>query len=169
MKLFFLLIVHLALVFEMQAQTVSDTTHTNKKYTAIPSAKLVKTDGTNVIFRNLLQKTKPTVILLFSPECDHCQEQTKEIVSHIEELSKVNFILVSNKPVAMLQKFAKKYGTNKCKNITLVQDATNQLCRYYDVGGYPSLLVLNKSGVLVDRYITSIVNKSAILYSVKNN
>lgn len=169
MKLFFLLIAQMALVFEMQAQAVSDTTHTNKKYTAIPSVKLVKTDGTNVIFRNLLHKTKPTVVLLFSPECDHCQQQTQEIVSHINELNNINFILVSNKPVAMLKEFAKKYGTNKCKNILMAQDAGNQLSRYYDVGGYPSMLVLNKSGVLVDRYITSIVNKSAILFSVKKN
>jgi thioredoxin-related protein len=36
-----------------------------------------------------VQKNKPFMIMFFSPDCDHCQKQTKDILAYKNELKEV--------------------------------------------------------------------------------
>ncbi len=82
-----------------QAQNV-----TQKK---LPEIQLVKTDGSKVLASNITGKA---VIVLFQPDCDHCQREAKEIKAHQDAFKDYSVYFVSPAPLGEIEQFAADYG-----------------------------------------------------------
>jgi thioredoxin-related protein len=168
MKHFFITLFSICICITLNAQTASTfTAEQLAKFNAAPANKVVKMDSIAIAFNKLIPKQKATVLMFFNPDCDHCQDQTTEIVSHIDTLKNINFVLVSNRPLFMIKDFTKKYKTNKCKNIKVVQDNTNALVRHYEVASFPSLIIFDDKGQFVAKYMSSIVKTIGFLNATK--
>lgn len=90
------------------------------------------------------------MIMFFSPQCDHCQKQTQELVAKIGKLKNAELVLASYQPLAELQAFARQYKLNNHGNIHLGRDAQFFLPPFYKIGGLPFIATYDKKGALVN-------------------
>ena len=87
----------------------------------IPKFTLNLTSGKS--FNNTqIPKTKYTCIIIFSPDCSHCQDEATELTKNAAMFKSVFFIWTSYKEMADIKVFATKYGLNKQSNVIVGRD-----------------------------------------------
>jgi thiol-disulfide isomerase/thioredoxin len=69
-----------------------------------------------------IPKTKYTCIIIFSPDCSHCQEEAAELTKNADKFKSVFFIWNSYKEMADIKAFAIKYGLDKQSNVIVGRD-----------------------------------------------
>ncbi len=134
-----------------------------KLYNNLPTYKVLNTDSVLVAFPKLFATNKANVLLFFSPDCDHCEEELETITKANNSFKEVQFILVSNRPLFMLKPFIAKHQLPKYKNIKVISDNKNDIARYYSIGSYPSMVIYNNKKVTVKKFISSKVAVDDIL------
>jgi thioredoxin-related protein len=148
--LFFLIIVLSKVSF---AQT--DTTLLYLRFPIVPSFKLTNIADSSVFTKNNLKKKKSTVIIIFSPTCENCVEELKELKEKIGLFKKSQIVMVSPLEYNYLRTF---YDENKIVDyptITMGRDPSYFLGTFYKVRSLPSIFVYNKRGNLVKSFIGS--------------
>jgi len=90
------------------------------------------------------------MIMLFNPECSHCQHETEEILKHIDDFKKVQIVMATMMPMEMLRTFNTKYDLEKFRNITTGKDVDNTLPSFYHISNLPTLAFYDKKGKLID-------------------
>jgi len=69
-----------------------------------------------------IPKTKYTCIIIFSPDCSHCQEEAADLTKNADKFKSVFFIWNSYKEMADIKAFATKYGLDKQSNVVIGKD-----------------------------------------------
>jgi hypothetical protein len=69
-----------------------------------------------------IPKTKYTCIIIFSPDCSHCQDEATELTKNADKFKSVFFIWTSYKEMADIKVFATKYGLDKQSNVIVGRD-----------------------------------------------
>jgi thiol-disulfide isomerase/thioredoxin len=69
-----------------------------------------------------IPKNKYTCIIIFSPDCSHCQEEAVELTKNADKFKSVFFIWNSYKEMADIKAFAIKYGLDKQSNVIVGRD-----------------------------------------------
>jgi peroxiredoxin len=133
------------------------------KLNKIPTFKSLKLDSTNTNLQKLMKKGVPNVVLFFSPDCDHCQEEIKSIVANMDSVKNINFILVSNRLPSAIKQFAKEYKLLRYKNFNYICDVGNNLTRYYGLSSNPSMFIYNKDLKCTAGYNSSMVPIKVLL------
>jgi thiol-disulfide isomerase/thioredoxin len=132
-------------------------------YNTLPSLKVLQLDSTRISFQKLFIKNKPTVLIFFNPDCDHCQQELENIIEHINEVKNIEFICISNRPLFLIKPFAKLLKIQKIPNVKMVSIADNALFRFYGVGSFPSMVMYNKAKIATKKYVSTIVSIAGIL------
>lgn len=118
----------------------------------IPGFSIISAPDSAVFTHKNLKPNKPTLIMVFSPECGHCQEETKAIEANMEHFKDVQILMVTWVSYKLLVPFSRQFGTVKYPNITLAYDAHDFFYDYYDVHRYPKVIIYNKDGQYVSDY-----------------
>jgi hypothetical protein len=74
----------------------SDTSLLYVKYPDVPPFAITKVPDSTKFVKADLQKNKAVMIMVFSPDCDHCQHEVKEIIANIDLFKDVQILLVSH-------------------------------------------------------------------------
>jgi thiol-disulfide isomerase/thioredoxin len=69
-----------------------------------------------------IPKSKYTCIIIFSPDCSHCQDEATELTKNADKFKSVFFIWNSYKEMADIKAFATKYGLDKQSNVIVGRD-----------------------------------------------
>ena len=109
----------------------------------IPYFDLLLKDSTTLFSTAQIPTGKAIVLIYFSPDCEHCQEQTKNILQKIDSLQNVNFYFITTDPLDRLKMFDKYYKLYNYKNITIGRDIHFSFLKYYKPPGTPYLIVFN--------------------------
>src|SRR6476659_8580275 len=83
---------------------------------SLPPFKMYRSDKT-IFSAAELPKAKPTILIYFDPDCDHCQKLMKELFQKIDAFKKAEIIMVTFKPVEEVAAFEKLNNTQKHSNI----------------------------------------------------
>jgi thiol-disulfide isomerase/thioredoxin len=142
MKNFFLLLTGLVLATSLHAAT--DTIPAYVKKLKLPDFKLLLPDSVTNFYTEHLDPKKTTVLISFSPECDHCKLQTKEIIEHIEEFKDVQFVMATTLPFGTMKAFYDEYKIASYKNIFMGRDVLYFFPKYFRNHSFPLLVVYNK-------------------------
>jgi thiol-disulfide isomerase/thioredoxin len=119
--LFCVFIVSLFATMTLSAQENIDPDAPFLKDKNIPRFTLNLTTGKS--FSNTqIPKTKYTCIIIFSPDCSHCQEEAAELTKNADKFKSVFFIWNSYKEMADIKAFATKYGLDKQSNVVIGKD-----------------------------------------------
>ncbi|WP_225865841.1 TlpA family protein disulfide reductase [Dyadobacter aurulentus] len=95
----------------------------------------------------------PTVLIYFSPDCDHCQEFTKDLVKNYSVVANKQVVMVTFQSMDMLKPFVKQYNLAGYPNIKVGTEGTSYLVqRYYQIRSFPYIAIYNKAGNLVKTY-----------------
>lgn len=112
-------------------------------YTAPDSSHFTKED---------LKKKKATLLMIFSPECGHCQNETRELTKNIDHFRNAQILMVTWLPYSEMLNFYHTYQIAKYPQITMGWDKTDFFLPYYHVQSYPDLVVYNKKGKYVKSF-----------------
>lgn len=139
------------------AQTAADSVPLYKKFPFIPSFKLMKVDSSTFYMKDIAEaKKQPTVVVVFSPSCSHCQHQAEEITSHMKDFENTTFLFATGYPLNEIQQYSDSYGLDKFPNIYIGQDYGRNLVSFYKITSIPGIFVYNKKGKLVEAYSTNV-------------
>ncbi|HUP12450.1 MAG TPA: hypothetical protein VM187_09570, partial [Niastella sp.] len=87
-----------------------------ERYPMIPPFTLLKVDSTNLT-REQLRKNRNTMIMYFSPDCDHCKHQTDSMFAHFNDFREVEILMATYQPFDEMKKFYRAYEMGKYANI----------------------------------------------------
>lgn len=119
----------------------------NNKTTIAPF-KITLVNGKTYTY-NQLAKDKATVLVYFSPTCDHCKHFTEAMLKRKKELADKQIIMVSYLPVDDVKKFDDEYHLSSNPNIKVgTEGYTFIVQKYYNVQRFPFIAEYGKNGKL---------------------
>ena len=91
---------------------------------------------------------KPTIIIYFNTECEHCQYEAKEIVKYQEKFKGVNLYMLSAENIAQIKSFAHKMNLDKISNLEMGKITVKDSFEKFAFTTIPDILIYNASGEL---------------------
>ncbi len=137
-----------------------------KGFTKIPPFSINLVPDSSYFTNANLKKDKPLMVMFFSPDCDHCQKQTKDILAYKNELKDVQILMISVLPNKFNLPFFEEYQLAKVQNIKLGTDLTYKLRQVYQVKTLPAMYVYDVNGNLAKAFVGN-VNVPSIIDAVK--
>lgn len=117
----------------------------------IPEFKLLTLDS--VIFTNKdLPTNKKLAFIFYSPDCSHCQQETKRLMDSVEFVSNIQFFWLSYYKLEDIKAFADKYNLSKQPNMHLLQDAKYTFINHYKIATTPYLVLYNEKRQFVKEF-----------------
>ncbi|MCM5529141.1 peroxiredoxin [Parasegetibacter sp. NRK P23] len=145
MKYIFLL----ATFFSLTTLSAQNTEPAYKRFPTVPPFELLATDSVSKLSKNQLKKNQPVLIMYFSPDCDHCQHQTEDILANIDKLKDVQIVMCSYQPMETIRAFKEKYKLAQYPNIMIGRDTKYFVPSFYGVNSLPYLAFYDKKGNLI--------------------
>lgn len=127
-----------------------DTTPLYKRFPNVPPLQLLLADSVTKYTKADLPKKTPVLIMMFSPDCEHCQHEAEQIVAMREELKKIHIVMATTYPLQRMKEFAEAYHLNGLPNVVLGRDVSYLLPPFYDMRNFPYLALYNKNGELIE-------------------
>jgi len=132
-----------------------DSTLLYRRFPIIPSFKLINVADSSIFTKDNLKKKKATIIMMFSPDCEHCQAETKELTAKIGLFKKAQIIMASPLDFNYLREFYKEYKIADYPTITMGRDPIYFFGTFFKVRSFPSIFVYDKKGNLVNSFTGS--------------
>lgn len=147
----FLISILILCVFESGAQS-SSVELPYQRFPTLPPIQLLLSDSTTKFTKNDIPKKKPVLVMLFSPDCNHCQHTAEELLQYKNELKDIQVIMATMFGISEMNAFAKKYQLNGLNNVVIGKDIYYLLPPFYDVKNLPFMAFYNKKGDLISVY-----------------
>jgi thioredoxin-related protein len=123
-----------------------------KRFPTVPPLNLLLTDSITILTKEKLPKKKSVLIMIFSPDCDHCKHETEEIIKQIDKFKKVEIIMATFLPFDKMKEFYVNYRLQRFKNIRVGRDFTYVLPSFYNFRSFPFFALYDKDGKLIEVY-----------------
>ena len=131
------------------AQQVSDTLPLYQRFPFIPPFKLDNAKDSTKFSKEDLKKKTAMLLIMFSPDCEHCQHETKELIANIDKFKKIQIVMVTWLPYDEMKAFYKEYKIADYPQITMARDAGFMLPPWFKVRSLPFIATFNKKGNLI--------------------
>ncbi|MBN9349381.1 MAG: redoxin domain-containing protein [Chitinophagaceae bacterium] len=146
MKKVLMLFISCSLFLSVSAQGTKEDKPVYLRFPTIPTFTVYKAPDSTVFHRTNLQRNKPTIFMVFSPECSHCQHETSEIIKNIDKFKNAQILMVTYLPYNEMLQFYKDYKLYRYRNITVARDASFFFPQFFRVRNFPSFYVYDKKG-----------------------
>ncbi|MCU0447027.1 MAG: TlpA family protein disulfide reductase [Microscillaceae bacterium] len=104
------------------------------------------------VSRASLASGKPTLVIYFNSECEHCQYEATELVKNASKLESANIILVSTELIAKIKAFYQKYNLFKIKHLQILKTTSQAFYDYFGETGVPSIFIYNSDNQLIKHF-----------------
>lgn len=121
-----------------------------KRFPTPPPFRLLLTDSVSWFSKENLPEKKATLVMVFSPDCDHCKHETEEIINHMEEFKKITIVMATPAPFEKMKEFYIHYDLPRFSNMIVGQDISFSLPVFYNMRNFPFLAFYDKKGKLID-------------------
>jgi thiol-disulfide isomerase/thioredoxin len=111
----------------------------------LPSFNLLMADSINIFNTGNIRQGKVSVLFYFSPDCEHCQKETVDLLKHMPALKNVQFYFVTNDPLDRLKVYNSYYKIFRHLNIIIGRDYTFFFLRYFKGATPPYLIIYDKN------------------------
>ena len=102
-------------------------------------------DSTSFTEKNL-KKNLNTVFVIFSPDCEFCQHETRDLLKNIEKFRNTQIIMITYMPYTMMKDFYIKYNLAAYPEIMVGRDDRFFFSRFFKLNMLPSTFVYDKKG-----------------------
>lgn len=116
----------------------------------LPGFQLITTNGQPIFAKTLSGKT---IIILFQPDCDHCQREAIQIQENLEAFKSYQLYFVSDVTDQELIAFAHTYKLDDQPNIHFATTTADQIISNFGPLDTPSLFIYSQQGKLVHKFI----------------
>ena len=118
----------------------------------LPPFSITKVPDSSRFEKINLKKNKTVIIMVFSPDCEHCQVRVKEIMASMKLFKNVQIIMVSNLGYNYIARFYKEFKLAKYPNIIMGMDYRYQLGNFFTISSVPVIFLYNKAGKFVKAF-----------------
>ncbi|ACT92518.1 TlpA family protein disulfide reductase [Dyadobacter fermentans] len=92
----------------------------------------------------------PVVLIYFSPDCEHCQDFTKDLLKNYSVVANKQVVMVTFQSMDMLKPFVSQHSLGTYPNFKVGTEGTSYLVqRYYQIRSFPYIAIYDKKGNLV--------------------
>ncbi|WP_207510212.1 TlpA family protein disulfide reductase [Longitalea luteola] len=133
------------------AQTVAPDSPAYKRFPTVPPFTILQADSTT-LSKDKLARHQPTIIMYFSPDCDHCKHQWADMQKRMKDLSKFQIIMVTYQPFEEMVAFYKEQNIASYPNIKMGRDTKFFLPTFYKIQNLPFQALYDKNGTLVTTF-----------------
>ncbi len=155
MKRLIFLFSFIAISFFSLAQGDS-TLSPSARFGLFPQAKFLLPDSVTFFTKADLKKNKPAMMIVFNPDCEHCQHETEEIIKNIDKFKGIQIVMSSMVTITEIKAFIEKYQLSKYDNITVGKDVSYFLPAYYQFNNLPFLAFYDKKHKLISEFSGSL-------------
>lgn len=121
-----------------------------KRFPSVPPLQLLLGDSATKYGKDNIPKNKAVLIMMFDPECSHCQQSAEEMYQHKQELKDIQIVLATIAPIHQMNSFMKKYKLAEMKNVVAGKDIYFLLPPFFSMKSFPFLATYNKKGNLIE-------------------
>lgn len=134
-----------------QVQQINNDSLPYQKDPSLPALILYDKDSLeyNTFF---IKEGRPSVLIFFSTDCEHCQMLAQELAENMKELHGADFYLLSPMPLRSINEFAEKYITGTHRNVHFYKEPNHLFSRYYGVSYVPFIAVYDKHKKLMKTF-----------------
>jgi thioredoxin-related protein len=123
-----------------------------QRFPTLPPIQLLLGDSTTKYTKEHIPKKKHVLLMLFSPDCSHCQHTAEEMLQRKEELKNIHIIMATLHSITEMNAFAEKYGLKQMDNIILGKDIYYFMPSFYSVKNLPYMAFYNQKGKLIQGF-----------------
>lgn len=160
-----ILLLILTVVFSTTLWAQYDTTPPYLRSKVLPNFKLVNLDSL-AFDQTVLANGKKTIIMLFNPECGHCQDQLKLLLATKEVTDSANLILTATETLQKIKIFYDKFHLEKYPWIHIGKDYKYFFGGFYQPKTIPVLAFYNSGNQLI-YFNQGAVKKQELLEALK--
>ena len=91
------------------------------------------------------------MLMYFSPDCEHCQHQTEDILHDIRSFKKIQIVMATYQPFESMKSFYEKYDLARY-NIHVGRDTKFILPPFYRIQSLPFIALYDKKGNLITTF-----------------
>ena len=128
------------------AQAQPPTEPAYKRIPTIPPFSLANALDSSILTKENLRKKKSVIIMVFSPDCDHCIHATEDLIANIKSFKNTEIVLASSLSYESVKKFYNELHLSTYKNIHVGYDSKRFLSTFYEVRNFPSIFLYSKKG-----------------------
>ncbi|MFA6057660.1 MAG: redoxin domain-containing protein [Taibaiella sp.] len=110
----------------------------------IPALRFTDTENTLVSNKDI-PKGKALMLIYFRSDCDHCEHTAQQLKTTAAKYP-VTIWMVSAEPLPTLRTFEEMMGLYDFDNLTVMQDHTQSMHRWFDFEKLPFIVLFDKSG-----------------------
>jgi thiol-disulfide isomerase/thioredoxin len=118
----------------------------------LPQFSILKPDSVTWFTKDDLKRGRKSMIMLFSPDCDHCKKQTDIIVDNIDRLKDLEIVMTTFQPIEKMRRFYEKYELSKYPNIHVGRDVRYFFGPFYRFRYSPFLAIYDENEKLIKVY-----------------
>jgi thioredoxin-related protein len=128
------------------AQSPTDSLPRYKRIPTAPPFKLIVAPDSVVFIKDQLKKKRATIVMVFSPDCDHCVHSTEDLLAHYNLFKKVQIVMATSLAYSHVKKFYVDLKLSNYPNVKVGWDASYFLGAYYEVRSFPAIFLYDKKG-----------------------
>ncbi len=117
-----------------------------KRIPTVPPFSLALAGDSSTFTKTDIRKKKPIIMMVFSPDCDHCVHATEDLITNINSLKNTEIVLASSLSYESVVKFYNDLKLSAYPNIHVGYDSKRFLSSFYEVKSFPSIFLYNKKG-----------------------
>jgi len=115
----------------------------------LPSFEYRSIDSITIVNTKDIPEDRPIVIIHFGSDCRDCQQTTDSLLQNMEKVKNVRFYFLSIEKFSQVTLFRDYYKLDKYPNVTVGQDYTHFLPKYFQTYATPIIALYNKKKILI--------------------
>ena len=120
----------------------------------LPNVRLLGLDSTAFVLAGQAQKQQPTIIFYFDPNCEHCQNEARELVKQATQFTNVDLLWLSTERLWVLRQFEAKYQLQKrVSTLKITQISPNDADKRFGFRIVPTILIYDNQHKLVKKFV----------------
>jgi thioredoxin-related protein len=119
-----------------------------KRFPSFPPVSLML-PGNGTFTKADLPKKRPVMLMIFSPMCEHCKQETEELIKNIDLFSKAEIVMSTMMPYDSMMSFRENYKLAQYENIIVGYDSHFFLPTFYMISNLPFFAFYDKKGKLI--------------------
>ena len=115
----------------------------------LPDLPLTLRDGTR---KSASELSGNVALILFQPDCDHCQREAEDIRRNIDGFKDFELYLISSAPLEEVIQFARQYDLETRKQVHLATTTVPDILRNFGPIDAPSIYLYGQDGKLIQSF-----------------
>jgi peroxiredoxin len=118
----------------------------------IPPFHLLGPDSVTYLTKDDLKKNQRTIIMFFSPDCEHCKHQTEAFLDSMSQLGNPQIVMATYQSLGEMKDFIRHYRLFEHPNFKVGRDDKFFMVPFYRIHNFPYMALYDKKGNLITTF-----------------